>query len=133
MNVEMSFVHTDSRSALLEIVASRLKESPDSLGKQPDWGVPSSYDVLLATERKRKIGVSPVQGGWVALVESNEVVDFALDAGKISASLLQRRFRVGYNRAARIIDLLEERGIIGAANGSKPREVLVALDKSNND
>ena len=62
----------------------------------------------------------------------NEVVQFALEAGKISASLLQRRFRVGYNRAARIIDLLEERGIVGPANGSKPREVLMALDKSDN-
>lgn len=61
----------------------------------------------------------------------NEVVDFALEAGKISASLLQRRFRVGYNRAARIIDLLEERGIIGPPNGSKPREVLVQLEKTN--
>ena len=59
----------------------------------------------------------------------NEVVDFAVSAGKISASLIQRKFRLGYNRAARIIDLLEERGIIGPANGSKPREVLVKLEK----
>ena len=58
----------------------------------------------------------------------NEVVDFAVSAGKISASLVQRKFRLGYNRAARIIDLLEERGIIGPANGSKPREVLVKLE-----
>ena len=43
--------------------------------------------------------------------------------------LLQRRFKLGYNRAARIIDLLEERGIIGPPNGSKPREVLVKLDE----
>ncbi len=55
----------------------------------------------------------------------NEVVEFAIENGKLSASLLQRRFRVGYNRAARIMDLLEERGIIGPPNGSKPREVLV--------
>ena len=55
----------------------------------------------------------------------NEIVDFAIKTGKVSASLLQRRFRLGYNRAARIVDLLEERGIIGPPNGSKPREVLV--------
>lgn len=55
----------------------------------------------------------------------NEIVDFAINTGKVSASLLQRRFRLGYNRAARIVDLLEERGIIGPPNGSKPREVLV--------
>ena len=59
----------------------------------------------------------------------NEIVEFAINTGKISASLLQRRFRLGYNRAARCIDLLEERGIIGPANGSKPREVLVKLEQ----
>ena len=59
----------------------------------------------------------------------NEVVDFAVSTGKISASLIQRKFRLGYNRAARIVDLLEERGIIGPPNGSKPREVLVKLEK----
>jgi len=58
----------------------------------------------------------------------NEIVDFAVKTGKISASLLQRKYRLGYNRAARIIDLLEERGIIGPPNGSKPREVLVKRD-----
>ena len=58
----------------------------------------------------------------------NEIVDFAIETGKISASLVQRRFKVGYNRAARIIDLVEERGIIGPQNGSKPREVLVKLE-----
>ena len=59
----------------------------------------------------------------------NEVVEFAISTGKISASLIQRKYRLGYNRAARIIDLLEERGIIGPQNGSKPREVLVKIEK----
>ena len=63
----------------------------------------------------------------------NEIVDFAIETGKISASLVQRRFRLGYNRAARIIDLLEERGIIGPANGSKPREVLVKLEGNSEE
>ena len=58
----------------------------------------------------------------------NEIVEFVIETQKASASLLQRRFKLGYNRAARIIDLLEERGIIGPPNGSKPREVLVKLD-----
>lgn len=58
----------------------------------------------------------------------SEIVDFAVRTGKISASLIQRKYRLGYNRAARIIDLLEERGIIGPQNGSKPREVLVKLE-----
>ena len=58
----------------------------------------------------------------------NDIVQFVIETQKASASLLQRRFKLGYNRAARLVDLLEERGIIGPANGSKPREVLVQLD-----
>ncbi len=60
----------------------------------------------------------------------NDIVDFAMEFGKISASLIQRKYRIGYNRAARIVDLLEERGIIGPQNGSKPREVLAKKDNS---
>lgn len=62
----------------------------------------------------------------------HEIVEFVINTQKASASLLQRRFKLGYNRAARIIDLLEEKGIIGPANGSKPREVLIQLDKNEN-
>ncbi|MEG0177672.1 DNA translocase FtsK [Anaerorhabdus sp.] len=53
----------------------------------------------------------------------DEVKEYVVDAQKASTSLLQRRFGIGYNRAARMIDLLEERGIIGPAQGSKPRDV----------
>ena len=63
----------------------------------------------------------------------NEVVEFAINNGKISASLIQRKFRFGYNRAARVMDLLEARGIVGPQNGSKPREVLVKLEKNDSD
>ena len=63
----------------------------------------------------------------------NEIVEFVIKTGKVSASLLQRKYRLGYNRAARIIDILEERGIIGPQNGSKPREVLVKLENSDNN
>ncbi|MCR1862366.1 FtsK/SpoIIIE family DNA translocase [Limosilactobacillus reuteri] len=52
-----------------------------------------------------------------------EALDFVVDQQKASTSLIQRRFRIGYNRAARIIDDMEQRGFIGPANGSKPREV----------
>jgi len=62
----------------------------------------------------------------------NEIVEFAIQTGKVSTSLLQRRFRLGYNRAARVVDLLEERGIVGPQNGSKPREVLVKLEDNAN-
>jgi S-DNA-T family DNA segregation ATPase FtsK/SpoIIIE len=48
-----------------------------------------------------------------------------VDSGKASTSLLQRRLRIGYARAARIIEQMEEQGVIGAADGSRPREVLI--------
>ena len=63
----------------------------------------------------------------------NDIVEFVISTRKASASLLQRRFKLGYNRAARIIDLLEERGIIGPANGSKPREVLEDNDEEDEE
>ena len=61
----------------------------------------------------------------------DKVKEFAIINGKISTSLVQRRFKIGYNRAANIIDKLFERGIIGPQNGSKPREVLVKLEEKN--
>ncbi|MFZ7102570.1 MAG: DNA translocase FtsK [Peptococcaceae bacterium] len=51
-----------------------------------------------------------------------------IENGQASISLIQRRFRVGYNRAARIIDLMEKKGIIGGYEGSKPRQVLITVD-----
>ncbi|GAB3065494.1 DNA translocase FtsK [Virgibacillus ainsalahensis] len=54
-----------------------------------------------------------------------EAVRFVLNQNSASTSLLQRHFKIGYNRAARLIDSLESRGIISGQNGSKPREVLV--------
>lgn len=62
----------------------------------------------------------------------DEIVDFVIEQGKASTSLIQRRFRLGYNRAARCIDLLEDRGIIGPQNGSKPREVLKKYAEDDN-
>lgn len=55
----------------------------------------------------------------------NDVLDFVLEQGSASTSLVQRNFRIGYNRAARLIDSLENRGIISGQNGSKPRDVLL--------
>lgn len=57
-----------------------------------------------------------------------EAKKIVIQSGKASSSLLQRRLRVGYSRAARLIDMLEENGIIGEADGAKPREILVGQD-----
>ena len=64
----------------------------------------------------------------------DQIVDFVVKTQKASASLLQRKFKIGYNKAATMIDTLEENGIIGPPTGnSKPREVLVQYGESNNN
>lgn len=55
----------------------------------------------------------------------HEVIHFVVEKDQASTSLLQRHFRIGYNRAARLIDTLELKGIVSEQNGSKPREVLI--------
>ena len=54
-----------------------------------------------------------------------------IETGRASASLLQRRLSLGYARAARIIDLMEERGYVGPASGAKPRDIYVTMEKIN--
>ncbi len=78
----------------------------------------------------------PVQlngkGGIVADVDAadepvfRQAVEAVIQAGKASTSLLQRRLRIGYGKAARMIESMEEQGIVGPADGSRPREVLVS-------
>lgn len=54
-------------------------------------------------------------------------------AGKASVSLLQRKLKIGYARAARLLDILEEQGIVGPSQGSWPREVLISPDDDGID
>ena len=66
-----------------------------------------------------------------------EAIDIVIETGQASTSFIQRRFKVGYARAGRIIDQMEERGIISGYQGSKPREVLMTKERwmqlKNND
>lgn len=59
----------------------------------------------------------------------SDAIDLVVKSGQASVSMLQRRFRIGYNRAARIIDMMESRGIIGPPDGSRPRQVLMTADE----
>ena len=62
-----------------------------------------------------------------------EAKETVVSAGKASTSFLQRKLRIGYSRAARLIDMLEERGVIGPQDGSKPREILSGGDEDNDE
>ena len=61
----------------------------------------------------------------------DEAVQTVTEAQKASASLLQRRLKVGYARAARLLDIMEAKGVVGPGDGAKPREVF--LNKPNED
>ena len=58
-----------------------------------------------------------------------DAIDLVVNSGQASVSMLQRRFRIGYNRAARIVDMMEARGIIGPQDGSRPRQVLMTQEE----
>ena len=84
------------------------------------------------TERQKVKGIGGVglhgdSGGDDELYE--EAKEIVINMGKASASLLQRRLSIGYARAARLMDILEERGMVGQANGSKPREILISKEQ----
>ena len=93
-----------------------------------------SEDILESIENSNKTDKELAQ----EQAEDDETDPFLMDAiqtvvetGQASTSFIQRRFKVGYARAGRIIDQMEERGIISGYQGSKPREVLMTLEKWN--
>ena len=61
-----------------------------------------------------------------------DCIELVVQSGQASVSMLQRRFRIGYNRAARIIDMMEERGIVGPQDGSRPRQVFMTEEELHN-
>ncbi len=87
---------------------------------------PPQYDHSI-TEKGGKSGAGPSVFGSESDHDDlfEEAKELIISEGKASASFLQRRLRVGYARAARILDELEEAGIVGPARGSKPREILI--------
>ncbi|MBX4188469.1 MAG: DNA translocase FtsK [Candidatus Doudnabacteria bacterium] len=86
------------------------------------------YDSNITERPQRDITIPGFEGVGSGNMDSEdemleEATNVVRQAGKASASLLQRRLRVGYARAARILDILEEKGIVGPGDGAKPREV----------
>ncbi len=114
--VQGTFVSDDEIKAVVDYTISQQK---------------AMYDTSLTISDEDKGATTMVEDDDYEEPLYNEIREFVITQGKASASLLQRRFRLGYNRAARCIDLLEERGIVGPPNGSKPREVLVKLEKKD--
>lgn len=123
LRVQGTYIGEDEIKAVVDHTIAQQKARYDEtlLMDEEEMNAKSSFDGP-STSNSRDADEEPLY---------NEIVEFVVTQGKASASLLQRRFHLGYNRAARVIDLLEERGIIGPVNGSKPREVLVKIEKEN--
>ena len=146
---------TDSRTILDHVGAERLLGNGDLLympigqsGSERVQGVfVTDEEVQRITEWCSSRGTPEYNDKFVLLegVENGEfasgigitddpmfdqVREYVIEAQKASTSLLQRRFGIGYNRAARMIDALEETGVIGPAQGSRPREVFIKPDSN---
>ena len=98
----------------------------------------AQYDMSLTMDEEELNATTMVESEGIEYDGSDDplydqIVEFVVLNGKASTSSIQRRFRVGYNRAANLIDKLYERGIIGPPNGSKPRTVLVKLENNNEE
>ena len=91
-----------------------------------DYGEPDYLDEEIFTDDDDEEGARDLFGE--PMDDDDPLYDQALEivvqSGKASASYIQRRLKIGYNRAARLVEEMEERGIVGPANGSKPREVI---------
>lgn len=106
-----------SRSEIDKVVAHLKMQSP-----------PQYNDEVTATpvQFNGRGGIVMDSGSGSDDPKYDEAVRFVIESGQASTSLLQRRLRLGYGRASRFIDMMEEQGIIGPKDGSRPREVLVS-------
>lgn len=98
--------------------------------KEQSEGETNYIDEITASQKVKGIGGAGMAGDDDDADDLlGEAKDLIINTGKASASLLQRRLSIGYARAARILDLLEEQGVVGPSNGSKPREIMVSAEE----
>lgn len=144
----------DSRTIIDQAGAEKLLGRGDMLYSIPEYPKPKRMQGALITDAETnkicdflraqrpptyddEVVSQPVQlsgkGAIISAAESGdsdsawkEAVEVVINNGKASTSLLQRKLRIGYGRASRIIDMMEEQGIVGPAEGSRPRQVLVS-------
>lgn len=138
----------DSRTILDQAGSEKLLGKGDMLYVSPDFGKPKRVQGTLVGEKEikavtdflkeeatpqfsenvqefgTKTASSGAGGAQVDDDMYEEARELVVTTGKASASFLQRRLRIGYARAARLLDLMEDQGVVGPAEGAKPREVL---------
>ncbi len=126
--VQGCFVSDDELNAVTEYIASRYVTSYD----------PNIMEHLEETEKEENKGADMIGGEERNHQSENasgvdellmEAIEMALEDEQISTSLLQRRFRIGYARAGRLVDEMEKRGIVSQSEGSKPRKTLITREQ----
>ena len=103
------------------------KEITDLINYLRSTGIDPQYNDAITKPQANKRSIIAANGQDLGEFDElfKEATHFCIEANKASASLLQRRLSIGYARAARIIDQLEQAGIVGKGEGAKPREVLI--------
>ena len=116
--IQASYVSEKETKKVVDSIVSNLKESGEreDISKEIDAESLKSLDSFLENEDSFDNGGDPLY---------DEAKKLVIESRKASASLLQRRLRIGYARAARLIDFLEERGVVGPGEGAKPRQVYI--------
>ena len=97
---------------------------------------PVEYKEEVLAPKFKEVSVPGLRGSSFSDMADplyEEAKELVIQAGKASASYLQRRLQIGYARAARLLDVLEENGIIGPPDGSKPRQVLISKESNQED
>lgn len=117
MRVQGCFISDDEVNNIIEYVKSQVEE------------VEYSGEVIKTIESSNVSSGKNKDDDEDELME--EAIECVVNAGQASVSMLQRRFRIGYNRAARIVDMMEARGIVSPQDGSKPRQVLITENELN--
>jgi S-DNA-T family DNA segregation ATPase FtsK/SpoIIIE len=130
IRVQGAFVSEDEVKKVVDFIKQQAEDLPldeeedlaDSLGQQLDNPMAASLGGLFGAEGE--VG----SGDDELYQQAKEIV---IQSKKASTSMLQRRLKVGYARAARIVDMLEEHGVVGPADGPKGREVLLSAESDS--
>ena len=120
---EMSKPHRIQSPYLSE---QEVKKIVTFLTKHNDYGIDTGIDLAGAEQSGNGIFAGSLDDDEDSDPKYDEAKQVVIEAGKASTSYLQRKLGIGYSRAAKIMDILEERGVIGPQEGSKPRDVLIA-------
>lgn len=117
VRVQGCFVDDDEVEAVVDFI----KNGQDM---EYDTEVMEEIERQAAAEKNSKSSSDDEDGEYDPMI--NQAIEVVVDAGQASTSLLQRRLKLGYARAARIVDQMEQRGVVGPYEGSKPRQVLIS-------